>query len=158
MLTPRLLTPQCLRPVWTLSSLRQSRCLHSSRGPEGRDLARRPRPPKLSLFEELFPEEIQKNSVGSRAVEQKGHDVPRLPLPEVDEFFEEFQDDLDRSRAQPQKATNKAAAAAFRQQKLAVLALQIGSKSLVESDFRRIAPKGKHIEHWTGPGDILKGM
>jgi hypothetical protein len=90
-------------------------------------------------------------------VEQKAQDVPRLPLPEIEGFFEDFQDDLDRSRAQSHKGTNKAAADAFRQQKLAVLALQIGSKSLVESDFRRIAPKGKHIEHWTGPGDITKG-
>lgn len=157
MLTSRLFTPPNLRPAGTLFSFSQLRCLQSSRGSERRGPARRLRPPKISLFEELFPEETWKNGESDRPVEQIAHDVPRLPLPDIEGFFEEFQDDLDRSRAQPHKVTNKAAADSFRQQKLAVLALQIGSKSLVESDFRRIAPKGKHIEHWTGPGDILKG-
>ena len=158
MLAPRLLTPKCLRSAWTRSSEHQLRCLHYSRGPDGRSRARRFRPPKLSLFEELFPEEVKKSSDNGLKVENKVDDVPRLPLPEIEEFFEEFPDDTYRSKARPDQVTNKAAAEAFRQQKLAVLALQVASKSLIESDFRRVAPKGKHIEHWTGPGDILKGM
>lgn len=108
----------------------------------------------MSLLEELFPEED--TSSGSTS-EAKDKDLPRLPLPEVDEFFEDFQDDLDRSKNTSNNVTKTAAANAFRHQQLAVLALQIASKSLVESDFRRVAPRGKHIDEWTGPGDILKG-
>ncbi|MCJ1261358.1 hypothetical protein MMC22_001222 [Lobaria immixta] len=44
----------------------------------------------------------------------------------------------------------------LRQFNLAVLVIRRASKSLVESDFRRIAPKGQHIDDWKGPGDILK--
>ena len=110
-------------------------------------------PQKLSLLAELFPEETTKD-VDRR---QKDREVPRLPLPEVDEFFEEFQDELGPGKSRPKRVTNTAATNAFKQHQLAVLVLQIASKSLVESDFRRIAPKGKHIDDWTGPGDILKG-
>jgi len=145
-------------PLWSLwESIRshQRRGLNHSRvGSNKRERIPRSQPQRLSLLEELFPEDEYNNRVGSEAKDQ---DVPRLPLPEVDEFFEEFQDDLDRSRNGPSTVAKTAAAHAFRHQKLAVLALQIASKSLIESDFRRIAPKGKHINDWTGPGDIVKG-
>lgn len=75
----------------------------------------------------------------------------------MDEFFEDFQDDLDRSRDRPKNVTKIAVAHAFRHQQMAVLALYIASKSLIESDFRPVAPKGKPIDEWAGLGDILKG-
>ena len=108
-----------------------------------------------SLLDELFPEEAQHDGVRPKAREST---VPRLDLFELDELFEDCQDDLDGGSLPPQRVTKAAAADAFRQDQLAVLALQIGSKSLVEGDFRRITPKGKHIKDWTGPGNILKGM
>ena len=37
-----------------------------------------------------------------------------------------------------------------------MLVLNTASPSLSEADFRRIAPKGKHIKEWTGPGELLK--
>lgn len=111
-------------------------------------------PPKLSLLEELFPEETSANKTTHNGEDEN---VPRLALPEVDRFFEEFQDELDPYKQRPKKITARANTNAFKQKQLALLVLQIASKSLVESDFRRIAPKGKHIGDWTGPGDILKG-
>lgn len=111
---------------------------------------------KLSLVEELFPEEVPKNSHQNSEVYDDGQKVPRLPLPEVEDFQEDFEHESDRERSQPRRVTKAAATNAFRQQQLAVLSLEEGSKSLIESDFRRIAPKGQHIDDWTGPGDILK--
>ena len=107
------------------------------------------------MFEELFPEEAEKEAAQPNGKETT---IPRLPLPELDEVFEDYQDDLDGGTLPPQRVTRAAAADAFRQDQLAVLALQLASKSLDESDFRRIAPRGKHIKDWTGPGDILKGL
>ena len=111
---------------------------------------------KLSLLEELFPEEVPKDNNQNFELCDDGQKVPRLPLPEVEDFQEDFEHESDRERSQPRRVTKAAATNAFRQQQLAVLALEEGSKSLIESDFRRIAPKGQHIDDWTGPGDILK--
>lgn len=122
-----------------------------------KDRNRRPRPPQLSLLEELFPDEAYNTNGNSVNAQRTERELPRIPLPEVDELFGDFQDDLGLHRRQPSRVTKEAAADAFRRQQLAVVTLQIASKSLVESDFRRLAPKGKHIDEWTGPGDILKG-
>ena len=159
MLRAKLLPHRCSRLPWSLAVSCQLRYLHNAGGrPNRKDRVRRQKPQKVSLFEELFPEETQKKEDSSHNIEEKYHDVPRLPLPEVGESFEEHHDDPDRSRARSEKVTSQATAEAFRQKRLAVLVLQIASKSLVESDFRRVAPKGKHIAHWTGPGELLKGM
>jgi len=37
------------------------------------------------------------------------------------------------------------------------MVLRNASKSLSENDFRRVVPKGRHIEGWKGQGDIMKG-
>ncbi len=159
MLVPKLLTHRCSRLSWSLAVSCQLRYLYSAGGrPNRKDRVRRQKPQKVSLFEELFPEETQKKEDSSLNIEEKYHDVPRLSLPEIGEGLEEYHDDPDRSRARSEKVTSQATAEAFRQEKLAVLVLQIASKSLVESDFQRVAPKGKHIAHWTGPGELLKGM
>ena len=150
----------CLRLRWKLRALCHARLLHRSRNGTGSFWRFRPSQPpplqKQSLLEELFPEKVRKD--GDRC--PKSHDdvqnVPRLPLPEVDDLSEGFDHESDRERAQPKRVTKVAAANAFRQQQLAVLSFNTASKSLVESDFRRIAPKGHHIGEWTGPGDILK--
>ena len=106
---------------------------------------------KLSLLKELFPEEVRKGGYRDTNVQN----VPRLRLPEVDERSERFDYRSGREAMQIRRVTSGAAANAFRQEQVAVLLLATGSKSLVESDFRRIAPKGRHID-WTGLGDILK--
>ena len=109
-----------------------------------------------SLLEELFPEEVRKDGDQDSKSYDHIQKVPRLPLPEVDDLLEGFEQEPDRETSQPRRVTKAAVANAFRQQQIAVLSLEAGSKSLVESDFRRIAPKGKHIDDWTGPGDILR--
>jgi len=115
-----------------------------------------PKHHELSLFEELFPEEVKKHlSLGHKAgnTEQR---IPRLPLPDLDEVDDE--DGYTLGQGRPIGHTESASRAAFRQWNLAVLIIQRASKSLIESDFRRIAPKGQHIEDWKGPGDPLKGV
>ena len=108
------------------------------------------------MFEELFPEEVRRDDGQNTKSYGHAQEVPRLPLPEVDDFLDGFEPESNRETSEPQRVTKAAAVNAFRQQQVAVLSLETGSESLVESDFRRIAPKGQHINHWTGPGDILK--
>ena len=156
----RSFVPQCLRLRCTLCALYHSRALHTLR--KGASIFRRvkisqPEPSqKPSLLEELFPEEVRKEGDQGSDSYDYAQKVPRLPLPEVDDTLGRFEHESDRERSQPQSVTKAAAANAFRQQQLAVLLLETSSKSLIESDFRRIAPKGQHIDDWTGPGDILK--
>lgn len=151
MLALKLFRSHCLRPFQQFSSLHRSKPRTIDRHEA---LAQRSQQPRLSLLEELFPEDAQRNTPGSEAGEPN---IPRLPLPEIDNFSEEFPNDPGRSNAETKKLTQDATAAAFRQQHLAVLTLHVASKSLVEGDFRRVAPRGKHIDDWTGPGEILKG-
>lgn len=159
MLVPKPPTNPCSRLTCSLAVSCQLRCLHSASGRLSRkNQVRRQKPQKVSLFEELFPEETRKKASSSLNIEEQNHDIPRLPLPEVGEGFQEYHDDLDRGRVRSAHMTSQASVEAFRQEKLAVLVLQNASKSLVESDFRRVAPKGKHIARWTGPGELLKGM
>ena len=159
MLVLKLRAYPCSRLTWSLAVSCQLRYLHSAgERPSRKIRVRLQKPQKVSLFEELFPEETRKKADSSHNIEEKTHDVPRLPLPEVGEGLQEHHEDLDRNRVRSAQMTSQATVAAFRQEKLAVLVLQIASKSLVESDFRRVAPKGKHIAHWTGPGELLKGM
>ena len=119
---------------------------------------------KLSLFAELFPEEDYKKaasaaSAASRPLKQDVNlTVPPLSLPTVEELLEGFGIQSSSDLPHPKEATKAASNDAYKHRKTAVLVLQCASKSLVESDFRRIAPKGMHIDGWTGPGDILTGM
>ena len=151
---------QCLRLRWELRACYHSQRLHRSReGTSSLKRVRASQPPpsqKPSLLEELFPEEDRKDGDRDSKICEDVQMLPRLPLPELDDFFEVFEHESERKRSQPQRVTKAAAENAFRQQQLAVLSLDTGSKSLIESDFRRIAPKGQHIDDWTGPGDILK--
>ena len=114
-----------------------------------------PRSQNLSLFEELFPEESKRGSRRTQhQVNHQQRDLPRLPPPDLDAL------DISRdhlSASTPQLIAREAMANAYRQENPTVLVLSRASLSLVESDFRRVAPKGMHIEEWRGLGDILKG-
>lgn len=155
---PRPSVAQCLRLRWESRDWCHSRLLHRKGAGNLKSFRVSQLSPSEnpSLLEELFPEEVQRD--GDR--DPKSHDgvqnVPRLPLPEVDDSSERLYHETDRDRAQSKRVTSIAATYAFRQHQVAVLSLNIGSKSLIESDFRRIAPKGQHIDDWTGPGDILQ--
>lgn len=106
-----------------------------------------------SLFEELFPEEspsVQPNPVCS----QIENDItPRLRLPEDGGVEESLK--LDPSKQRP--CTSSIIFSTFRSWDLAILVLSRVSNSLLDDDFRRVAPHGQHIDDWKGPGDILKG-
>ena len=108
---------------------------------------------ELSLFEELFPEEATRHLHADK--NNKEQNIPRLLMPDLDQVDEE--DSHTSGKGRPSGLTKSASMAAFRQWNLAILVLQRASKSLNDSDFRRIAPKGKHIDDWKGPGDPLKG-
>ena len=114
---------------------------------------------KPSLLEELFPEDVKKAEKGKKQEEVGHDDVPRVPPLNLDGLLKDFETGIDTPQVQTQQKlrTREAMLDAFRQQKLTVLVLSRASKSLAESDFRRVAPKGMHIEEWRGPGDILKG-
>ena len=151
---------QRLRSRWELRGLCHSRLsLGSRKGAGSLETVRASQPPpsqRQSLFEELFPEEVQKDGDRDRKSYDDVHNVPPLPLPEIYDISGGFGHESARERTQLRQVTKVAAANALRPQQLAVLSLDTGSKSLIESDFRGIAPKGQHIDDWTGPGDILK--
>ena len=114
-----------------------------------------PRSQNLSLLEELFPEEAKRGRRKTQnQVNHQQRDLPRLPPPDLDAL------DISKDHLlapTPQFIAREAMANAYRQENPTVLVLSRASLSLVESDFRRVAPKGMHIEEWRGLGDVLKG-
>ncbi|KAL8932007.1 MAG: hypothetical protein Q9211_006585, partial [Gyalolechia sp. 1 TL-2023] len=102
---------------------------------------------KVSLFDELFSEE---NTQDHDLIE-----IPRLPLSDIG-HLDSFPFRLESGKRLAKKLTEAAAQESVKQWNPAVLVLSRASKSLVDADFRRVAPKGRHIGEWTGPGDILK--
>ncbi len=148
MLALRSLPSRLSRPIRTRSCFRYLRNASSRPSPKHRSASRRR--PKLSFYEEFFPEEAEQSKLTSATESGDEQRFPRLRLPEV----EEDNSDAD---SRPKEVAITTSAVTSKYDGPAVLVLQSASKSLVESDFRRIAPKGQHIEDWTGPGDILKG-
>lgn len=157
----RLLPPQILFWAWRLRQLPRSRSrwLHS-RKPAREALPKQPQKQRLSLLEELFPEEVYKRNASNARYQRKTKRIPRLPLPKVDDVNGLYQDGRTQDRTRPSEIPTAAFSErdSFRQWKLAVLVMRRASKSLTENDFRRAAPKGRHIDDWKGPGDILKGV
>jgi hypothetical protein len=112
--------------------------------------------PKVSLFEELFPEEARKESASEKEPKPQNLNIPKLSLPILDED-DSFGDEYTRGRTADNDKANAASKDALRSWNPSILVLQVASPSLIDSDFRRIAPKGQHISEWTGPGDYFKG-
>lgn len=114
-----------------------------------------PRTP--SLIEQLFPEETKRYG----AAQRKLREVPRLPLDTlIPPWPAKHQphalpkpDGPGRSwRVTKLEDTLRAAGPGT-----AVLVLRNATPNLVEEDFRRLVPQGKHIEGWTlEQGDIVK--
>ncbi|KAL8729971.1 MAG: hypothetical protein Q9166_004416 [cf. Caloplaca sp. 2 TL-2023] len=113
-------------------------------------------PRRVSLFDELFPEEEDQLQPTSTELKHDEVHIPRLPLPDID-HLDPYPPAGGSPKGPSKKLTKVAAHAATKQWNPAVLVFNRASKSLVDADFRRIAPKGRHIGEWTGPGDILKG-
>lgn len=113
---------------------------------------------KSPLFEELFPDEAEEKA--SQKAQRDDIDQTLLPLSlRTDERLLEGRGKQTFDEVPYVKeATKIASSDAYKHRKTAVLVLQCASKSLIESDFRRIAPRGMHIRDWAGPGDIRTGM
>ena len=118
--------------------------------------SKRVRKPKTSLFEELFPEEASKYSTSKKDLKPQYPDIPKLSLPVLDED-ESFGNEYMRGQIADNDKAKSASQEAFQSWNPSVLVLQVVSPSLIDSDFRRLAPKGQHISEWTGPGDYFKG-
>lgn len=151
--------PQLLLPFCGLGQSNPLRWVHNRKVIKEASTSK-PQKHQLSLFEELFPEEIdhhKSHQEGSRGIDKT---IPRLPLPNVDEVDRLYPGNRTEGRVQYDGSSRVAFMErdSLRQWNLAVLVIRCASKSLVESDFRRIAPKGQHIDDWKGPGDILKGI
>lgn len=112
--------------------------------------------PALSLFEELFPEEAARQGLSENSADQRDKEFPRLPLPEMIEDDGGFEDEYVRGRKLDSETAEAASKDAYRLWNPSILVLHGASPSLDESDFRRIAPRGQHIEKWVGPGDFFK--
>ena len=111
-----------------------------------------PPAPDLSLLEELFPEEVQKKR--SRSPTKGQQHIPRLPLSTLTEETLEGQN-VVRGGKHLEALVERDS---LRQWNISVLVIRRASRSLIESDFRRVAPKGQHIDDWKGFGDILRGI
>ena len=118
---------------------------------------RSPAHPKMSLFEELFPDEVKGAIAADPSAGRKMRGLPELVLHEIEENDDDFEDGYVKSRQLRDGTTENASRDAIKCWNPAILVLEAASPSLTESDFRRIAPKGEHISGWVGPGDIFKG-
>lgn len=149
-----------LRPPRSPHQCRYSGCarrLHSPRPTQARNgKGRRAKREPVSLFDELFPADREQQRTAAHALGRDDIQIPRLPLTDI-EYMGPFADSGGSWKEHEQTLTREAAQGSVKQWNPAILVFQRASKSLNEADFRRIAPKGLHIETWTGPGDILKG-
>lgn len=147
----RLLPPQFLFPAWNVD-LGQLRWLHASGPRRANNAPKQTSGSQLSLFDELFPEKAIRTSKSEDGIRH----VPRLPLPDFEEISPNPRSD-GITKVRPQWGERARKLDAFRKEDMTVLVFRRASRSLDEHDFRRMVPKGQHIEEWRGPGDILKG-
>jgi hypothetical protein len=102
-----------------------------------------------SLLEELFPEA---SSNVQPAVPEKRASYPKLDLPTSD-TNPRIRLTLSDARSEREKAIE-----AFQKsgEETTVLQLSNCSTALTEADFRRLIPRGLHIESWTREGEFYK--
>lgn len=133
-------------------------------------------PRELTHFEELFPfeaaqERARKAQAQIQAKDPQDQITPHhRPLEfshveSTDHSLVSLEDDEDHSAltkpsssstSSPQFSTQPSQRLSLDPLVAVMLVLNTASPSLSEADFRRIAPKGKHIKEWTGPGELLK--
>lgn len=116
----------------------------------------KPTGPNLSLLEELFPEEFGQ-AAAPDTVSEGEKVIPRLPLVDFDDEDDFYNDAQNWKLSEDGGIGRPKVKDALHEWDLAVLVVNRASKSLIESDFRRLIPRGHHIDEWRGPGDILKG-
>ena len=105
-----------------------------------------------SLLEELFPEQIKdRQRLPSEMLKQQ--DPEALFDPPV---IDDFQDDFLPKPLSTEDNAREPTLGPAPGDKTTILALEGGDSNLSEVDFRRVAPKGWHIEEWRGREDPLK--
>jgi hypothetical protein len=166
----RALPPQFLLPAWgTRKSYQALQQAHRALQPQacfyisnGRQHSKK-KTPRSNIFEELFPEERKKRDDLEREKQ-----LEKLPPFEWNERSEagltgrEVKEEQIREQHQPvpmQKDFDFRGVSSqetLLRREASVLILSGASKTLEESDFFRVSPKGEHIEGWTS--GILKGL
>ena len=111
-----------------------------------------------SLLEQLFPGEVRKHSQSTTYAKDVQKELPRLPPPEFDEEQIHPHNASSHGHVESRLKTRAATSTAVRQDQTTILVASRLSTSLCDADFRRIVPRGQHIEEWRGPGDILRGI
>lgn len=107
----------------------------------------------LSLMEELFPDKPKQEEDS----EEMARSVPRLQIrserPPLVQSGSKHMSVMSRRQAALKKHRE------FEElgKEPTVLLLRNASTSLVDDDFRRLIPKGKHIQEWQGNGEYIKG-
>lgn len=108
----------------------------------------------VSILEELFPFEAEnyrrQSSPSSADAEIDVQDVPRLEPPSIPELLGDYSQLSHIESARPSPEPD------YKEENLTVMVVSAVSTGLVDADFRRIIPRGEHIEDWRGPGDVLK--
>ncbi|KAF3033658.1 hypothetical protein E8E11_002140 [Didymella keratinophila] len=102
-----------------------------------------------SLLDELFPEA---NSLSPPDLSDKRRAPPKLDLPAPDTNPKIRLYDMD-TRTEREKAIDAFRA---RGEQTTVLQLSNCSTALTEPDFRRLIPRGKHIDTWSSAGEFYK--
>ncbi len=115
-----------------------------------------------SLFEQLFPDQQQQPEVPQEQPQQ----VPRLPTDPINPISTTDSHDTSRRDRSENYYLSPKAKDRFREvaneelpfgPEVSVLVLRNASKNLVEDDFRRLIPRGRHMEGWRlEQGDIMK--
>lgn len=118
--------------------------------------SREPESKKLSLIEQLFPEESKRYE----EVRERGQrEIPRLPL-EMPAERKLTPTDRLRIPHRPSESRNALRSRRVMESQApqtSVLLMQNASKNLTEEDFTRLIPQGQHMEGWTlADGDIQK--
>jgi len=117
---------------------------------------------QTSLFDQLFPEESEKK----KNVEQKEDKLPPFkwntgPLfgvrePELPPTIDPRPHSYNQEPIHAGHNLRKHRADKTQRLHASVLVLNCASKTLEESDFYRVSPKGEHIEGWTS--GIIQGI
>ncbi|KAF2457922.1 hypothetical protein BDY21DRAFT_363516 [Lineolata rhizophorae] len=104
---------------------------------------------ELSLHEQFFPEFTQsKTSHAPHARE-----VPRIP---VEVPRREQEPPLEPQKVLEGNGLPWEKPFDIYKPQYAIVCVRNASPNLIEDDFRRLAPKGKHIEDWTALGELLR--
>ncbi|KAK5128292.1 hypothetical protein LTR85_002959 [Meristemomyces frigidus] len=110
-----------------------------------------------SLIEQLFPEETKRYEDAQRKALRE---IPRLPLETLIPFNE--RPITERATVHDEPYSAQQLRTRMQQQdeqykQTTVLVLRNASPNLLEEDFRRLIPQGRHMEGWTlEQGDIIK--